>query len=115
MRAIGYRKSLPIEKPQALLAFESDKPAPAGTRDVMSAHPSTASYKWTSSGITEGPTAVIEQEIVRIFMRLLAWTRLIQRHAGPPNDLAPTIDFRPDEMFEFVGRLALRARRPDSH
>jgi len=58
MRAVGYRKSLPIENPQALLDLEIDKPAPARTRDVMS-HPPTAPHDWTSSRVTEGPTTDI--------------------------------------------------------
>jgi len=34
MRAVGYRKSLPIEDPQSLLDLEIDKPAPQG-RDLL--------------------------------------------------------------------------------
>src|SRR5436853_3012670 len=34
MRAVGYRKSLPIDNPQALLDLEIDKPAPSG-RDLL--------------------------------------------------------------------------------
>src|SRR3954453_1125561 len=34
MRAVGYKKSLPIENPQALLDLEIDKPVPAG-RDLL--------------------------------------------------------------------------------
>src|SRR5437588_11711311 len=34
MRAVGYRKSLPIDNPESLLDLEIDKPAPAG-RDLL--------------------------------------------------------------------------------
>ena len=34
MRAVGYKKSLPIENPQALLDLDIDKPAPTG-RDLL--------------------------------------------------------------------------------
>src|SRR2546430_9606503 len=34
MRAVGYRKSLPIDDPQSLLDIEIDKPAPQG-RDLL--------------------------------------------------------------------------------
>src|SRR5258707_715685 len=34
MRAVGYRKSLPIDQPDALLDIEIDKPAPQG-RDLL--------------------------------------------------------------------------------
>ena len=33
MKAVGYKKSLPIDDPQALIDFEATKPAPSG-RDV---------------------------------------------------------------------------------
>jgi len=34
MRAVGYRKSLPIDDPQSLTDIEVDKPAPQG-RDLL--------------------------------------------------------------------------------
>ena len=34
MRAVGYRKSLPIDQPQSLIDIEIDKPAPQG-RDLL--------------------------------------------------------------------------------
>src|SRR6185312_14677933 len=34
MRAVGYRKSLPIDDPQSLMDIEIDKPAPQG-RDLL--------------------------------------------------------------------------------
>jgi hypothetical protein len=36
MKAIGYRKSLPIEAPDALIDFETAKPEPKG-RDIPQA------------------------------------------------------------------------------
>src|ERR1700750_3319130 len=33
MKAVGYKKSLPIDDPQALIDFEAAKPAPSG-RDI---------------------------------------------------------------------------------
>jgi len=50
MRAVGYRKSLPIDDPSSLLDIEIDKPVRARTRDAMSAHLPTAAHRWTSSG-----------------------------------------------------------------
>src|SRR5215475_12138488 len=34
MRAVGYRKSLPIDKPEALIDLQIEKPAPQG-RDLL--------------------------------------------------------------------------------
>ena len=34
MRAVGYRKSLPIDDPQSLIDIEVDKPSPQG-RDLL--------------------------------------------------------------------------------
>jgi NADPH2:quinone reductase len=34
MRAVGYRKSLPIDDPQSLMDIEVDKPSPQG-RDLL--------------------------------------------------------------------------------